>query len=84
MTRPGKFIKFLKVQLQIQSKKRNYLALNFLAIFHTVFLMKRDGNCRVYERPPKMLGDGEFDKKSYWRSLWKLSTEVTIFKIEKF
>jgi hypothetical protein len=46
--------------------------------------MKRDGDRRVHERPPKMLGDDEFDKKSYWRSFWKLSTEVTIFEIESF
>ena len=57
----------------------------FLIFFYTVFLMilKRDGDRRVHERPHKMLED-DYDKKSYWRSFWKLSTEMTIFKIEKF
>jgi len=39
---------------------------------------------RVHELPTKMLEDDDYDKKSYWRSFWKLSTEVTIFEIEKF
>ncbi len=33
-------------------------------------IWKRDGDRRVYERPPKMHEDDDFDKKSYWRSFW--------------
>ena len=47
-------------------------------------ILKHDGDRRIHERPPKMFENDDYDKKSYWRSFWKLSTEMTIFKIEKF